>query len=141
MNYIEVFAIQFRILIFHFFNKVGAVVLGTLTAILFPNILPNIPLPISVSSIPHYGLKYDNVRLYLPHFLDSLPISEVLWKRIFIGVVLSICGVLGDLLESITKRYAGVKDSGKLLPGHGGLLDRMDSLLLGAAFYVWFCDL
>jgi phosphatidate cytidylyltransferase len=53
---------------------------------------------------------------------------------IALGIPTSILGPIGDLSESMIKRAYGVKDSGKLIPGHGGLLDRVDALLFNAPF-------
>ena len=57
------------------------------------------------------------------------PFDKSLLAIIIITVVISIVGQLGDLVASAIKRHYNVKDSGKIFPGHGGILDRLDSLL------------
>ena len=68
------------------------------------------------------------------HFLFAFPMTTMM----ILGVVLAIAATLGDLAESSIKRFAGVKDSGFLIPGHGGVWDRFDSILFTAPIFYYY---
>jgi phosphatidate cytidylyltransferase len=70
-------------------------------------------------------------------FLPSLTNTDC----VAVGCLLTIAGLLGDLAESAIKRGAGVKDSGSIIPGHGGILDRLDSLLFTAPAFYYYVSL
>ena len=75
----------------------------------------------------------------LASWSDQIPLHVVPWV-IALALVTVLFSVMGDLFESMLKRQAGLKDSGTILPGHGGLLDRIDSLTAAApvfAFFAW----
>ena len=76
-----------------------------------------------------WGLSYEAVWNFLGISLhDGVRLTRPEW--IVMGLVVSVFSTFGDLIESFVKRSVGVKDSGRILPGHGGLWDRFDSLIM-----------
>lgn len=66
------------------------------------------------------------------------PFKFNIWQAPLMGAVISVAAQLGDLCESLLKRDAGIKDSGDMIPGHGGFLDRGDSIIIASALaYYW----
>ena len=113
------------IFIFIWVNDTGAYLVGSRWGKrrLAPNISPKKTVEGSIGGLILVLLSAVVLRLLL--------FPELSWLRILlIATVVAVFGTIGDLFESSLKRQAGVKDSGKLIPGHGGILDRIDSLLL-----------
>jgi phosphatidate cytidylyltransferase len=111
---------------------------------LAPNLSPNKTWEGSFASVAGsvlitIGLIYAS-RALTARDIDTLsyPGNQGVW--IGLAVLVNVAAQVGDLVESAIKRGAGVKDSGHLLPGHGGMLDRIDALLL-AAPVLWYATL
>ncbi|MFD0976320.1 phosphatidate cytidylyltransferase [Salinimicrobium gaetbulicola] len=84
------------------------------------------------------GLIFSAVAAYLVYFFTGL-LELHTW--VGMAIILSIFGTLGDLIQSKFKRQAGVKDSGRLMPGHGGLFDRLDSIIFASPFVYAYLQL
>jgi phosphatidate cytidylyltransferase len=100
---------------------------------LAPQISPNKSVEGSLAGICGTVAIIFSVSILFPAFLPINP-----GQAILLALGISVFAQLGDLLESAFKRQLQVKDSGKVIPGHGGILDRFDSLLLTAPFVYYF---
>jgi phosphatidate cytidylyltransferase len=109
---------------------------------LAPTISPNKSWEGALGSVAG-GLLVTGFLLGLEHLLKArfdsawLSYPEDIWYWMRLSVVVNVAAQVGDLVESALKRSAGVKDSGTLLPGHGGVLDRIDALLI-ASPVLWY---
>jgi len=128
------------VFIFLWVNDSGAYCVGSLLGRhkLFPRISPGKSWEGSIG-----GAVFVLVAAWaISHFLDGVMLTLPEWLGL--GLVVVVFGTWGDLVESLFKRTLGIKDSGSILPGHGGMLDRFDSSLLAipaAVIYLYTLSL
>ena len=127
--------IVFGLLLLTWMNDTGAYIIGSKfgKTPLFPSVSPNKTWEGTLGGIATTFL----VAWFFCAVTDQLRLVD--W--VILALIVSIFGGLGDLVESMLKRSAGVKDSGHLLPGHGGVLDRFDAFIFllpfAAAYLLW----
>jgi phosphatidate cytidylyltransferase len=133
-NYEEGLSWMFILIIIISLNDIGAFIFGKLIGKIpfFPKISPNKTFEGSLSGIflgTLGGLTYK--------FLTGDP--EISMSTIFmLSIALTIFGQMGDLFESGMKRLSGIKDSGNIIPGHGGVMDRQDSFVFAIPVLYYF---
>lgn len=126
-----VWSIPLSVFIFLWINDAGAYICGSLLGRhkLFPRISPGKSWEGSIGG----GVLVVIVAVLVWHLSEQyaqnpLGLSAIEWAGL--GLVVVVFGTWGDLVESLFKRTLGIKDSGHILPGHGGMLDRFDSTLM-----------
>lgn len=122
------FIFPLSVFIFLWMSDTGAYLVGSLLsryfpAKLFPRISPKKSWVGSIGGGVLCLVAAWAIYSFEPRYLE-------LWQWMGLGLTVCVFGTWGDLVESLLKRQVGIKDSGNILPGHGGLLDRFDSALL-----------
>ncbi len=123
------FLLPLCVFVFLWCNDTGAYLVGSLCGRhkLFPRVSPNKSWEGSIGGALLVAVAAALVwHVEAPHHLSGLSLPQ--WLGL--GLVVVVFGTWGDLVESLLKRTLGIKDSGNILPGHGGMLDRFDSALL-----------
>lgn len=125
------YLLPLSVFVFLWINDTGAYICGSLLGRhkLFPRISPGKSWEGSVGG----GLLVVAVAMLVWHFTEQYGVNDVGLSAIEwagLGLTIVVFGTWGDLVESLFKRTLGIKDSGNILPGHGGMLDRFDSSLL-----------
>ncbi len=127
--------------VFLWINDAGAYICGSLLGKhkLFPRISPGKSWEGSIGG----GILVMLIAASIPYLLEQFSLLTVYYSPLQwagLGLVIVVFGTWGDLIESLFKRTLGIKDSGNVLPGHGGMLDRFDSSLLAipaAVVYIY----
>ena len=103
----------------------------------FTEISPKKSVEGALGSLFFTGLTFSLIFYFISRVypIEMISISSIIFTFIF-GVIVSFVAQIGDLIESLFKRECGVKDSGKILLGHGGVLDRFDSMIIVVPCYV-----
>jgi phosphatidate cytidylyltransferase len=99
---------------------------------LYPEVSPNKTVAGAVGSVIGGGAGALFVRTVLMRQLSP-------YHAVLLGAAIGMAGIIGDLVESMFKRDAGVKDSSNILPGHGGVLDKLDSVTFAGPVFYWLC--
>ena len=126
-----VYTLPLSVFVFLWVNDTGAYCCGSLFGKhkLFPRISPGKSWEGSIGG-GVFVIAAAALVWYLTDTYDMNPTGMGMWEWMGLGLTVVVFGTWGDLVESLFKRTLGIKDSGNILPGHGGMLDRFDSSLL-----------
>ena len=126
-----VYTLPLSVFVFLWVNDTGAYCCGSLFGKhkLFPRVSPGKSWEGSIGG-GVFVLAAAALVWYLTDVYDMNPTGMGMWEWMGLGLTVVVFGTWGDLVESLFKRTLGIKDSGNILPGHGGMLDRFDSSLL-----------